>query len=148
MDSGWIKLAQIIAESDARLTRKLETLLDINANSEGRLRQVEESFALLVQMSKIADDRLDHLDKSQARLSDDLNESQNQLKDALFESETRVNNKIQRLLETQANSQERLRRVEESFVLLVQMARIADERLDVLTDSHTQLKDQISKRDS
>jgi predicted nuclease with TOPRIM domain len=52
--------------------------------------------------------------------------------------------KVDTLVEIQANSETRLSRVEESFVLLVQMARITDERLDVLTDRVSDLTDRVS----
>ena len=52
--------------------------------------------------------------------------------------------KVDTLVEIQANSETRLSRVEESFVLLVQMARITDERLDVLTDRVSDLTEKMS----
>lgn len=51
------KSIEFIIEHQAQLTIKVEELIAIQAQSEPRLRRVEESFVVLVEMAKKADER-------------------------------------------------------------------------------------------
>ena len=69
--------------------------------------------------------------------------------DRLVQIQTEVGSslsqKIEALAEFQAHSETRLSRVEESFILLVQMAKITDERLDSLTESQARLGNKVEE---
>lgn len=84
---------EFILEQQARFAVKVDTLADIHANSETRLARLEESFALLVQMAKLTDERQDAADRQITRLAEKVN--------TLVE-------KMEELAETQKNSDERL----------------------------------------
>ena len=62
----------------------------------------------------------------------------------ILEQQAQLTSKVDALVGIQAHSETRLSRVEESFVLLVQMAKITDERLDTLTDKVSVLTDKVS----
>lgn len=78
---------RLLNESQARLTAKVDTLAEIQANSETRLSRVEESFVLLVQMAKITDERLDILTDR----ADDLAEKMGDLAEAQKHTDERLN---------------------------------------------------------
>lgn len=62
----------------------------------------------------------------------------------ILEQQAQLASKVDALVEIQAHSETRLSRVEESFVLLVQMTKITDERLDTLTDKVNVLTDKVN----
>lgn len=55
--------AEAQADSEARLTAKIDALAHLQADAEARVRRVEESVALLIQLWKLMDERLDSMDE-------------------------------------------------------------------------------------
>ena len=84
---------QLLKEAQTRLTAKVDTLAEIQANSETRLGRVEESFVLLVQLAKLTDDRLDTLTQSMAILT---------------QAQARTDTKLAELAEAETHTEERL----------------------------------------
>jgi hypothetical protein len=84
---------QLLKEAQSRLTAKVDTLAEIQANSEIRLGRVEESFILLVQLAKLTDDRLDTLTQSMTILT---------------EAQARTDTKLAELAEAETHTEERL----------------------------------------
>lgn len=64
--------------------------------------------------------------------------------DFILQQQAELTSKVDALVEIQARSETRLGRVEESFVLLVQMAKITDDRLDTLADQVRVLTDKVN----
>lgn len=91
--------------------------------------------------------RMEFIIEQQAIFAADMNllkESQTQLTDRV----DRLSVKIDALADMQAQSEIRLSRVEESFVLLVQVARITDERLDTLSQKMEILTEAQARTDN
>jgi vacuolar-type H+-ATPase subunit I/STV1 len=84
------KRVEFIIEHQAQLTAKVEELASIQSQSEIRLRRVEESFVLLVQLAKIMDSRLDTLTQN----VDALTEKVTALTDAQKNTDERLNTLI------------------------------------------------------
>jgi hypothetical protein len=82
---------QLLKESQVRLTAKVDTLTEIQANSETRLGRVEDSFVLLVQMAKLTDERLDILTNK----TDTLSEKMEALAEAQRHTDERLNTFIE-----------------------------------------------------
>ena len=70
--------------------------------------------------------RIEFIIEQQAQFSVDINSLTSKL--------DRLSNKVDTLAEIQSHAETRLSRVEESFVLLVQWAKTADKRLDVVSE--------------
>jgi chaperonin cofactor prefoldin len=61
----------------------------------------------------------------------------------IIEHQAQLTAKVEELAAIQSQSEIRLSRVEESFVLLVQMAKITDSRLDTLTQNVDTLTEKV-----
>src|SRR5688572_5561481 len=91
--------------------------------------------------------RIEFIIEQQAQFSVDINSLTSRL-DKLSSNVDRLSNKVETLAEIQSHAETRLSRVEESFVLLVQWAKITDERLDVVSERSDNLSegfDRLSK---
>ena len=82
-----------IAMNVDRLSAKIDTLAEIQAQAETRLSRVEESFVLLVQIARISDERLDDLTQKMGQLT---------------EAQARTDNRLAELAEAQVHTEERL----------------------------------------
>jgi len=114
---------EFIVQQQAKYAARLE-------KDAPRLAMLEESFKLLVELARGADERLDQnaarLDQNAARLDQDA---------------ARLDQDAARF----ERDESRLARLEESFTMLVELARATDERLDTLGETTATLSHTINE---
>jgi chromosome segregation ATPase len=119
-----------LAASVEGLGRKVDVLVEVQADQHTRLARVEDSFVLLVQMARLTDERLDAFENRFSEVVEWLG------------------GKVDTLVDVQADQHTRLVRVEDSFVLLVQMAKLTEERLDAFENRFSEVVEWLGGKDT
>lgn len=109
-----------------RLSIKVDTLAEIQARAETRLNRVEESFVLVVQLAKIADERLDRIDMRLDRTDVRL-DSFSEKMEMITEAQAKTDYQLAQQAEAQARTDKQLAELAEA------QAR-TDGRLNTLVD--------------
>ena len=105
-----------------QIAEKVDKLADAQLKHEARTGRLEESYLILVQLAQSTDERLDEAARTMSEFSDKMDEVSYNLSE--------VSGKMNALTDAQLKHEARTGRLEESFLILVQLAQSTDERLD------------------
>jgi hypothetical protein len=98
---------EFIIKQQAQLTTRVDTLVELQASAETRSRRLEESFVVLVELSKVTDERLDDTDRRLNTLTVRLDTLTERMV-ALAEAQTRTDLRMEELIGAQAHTDGRL----------------------------------------
>lgn len=155
--------------SDEDLRRAIEFLVEQQSRystrldrDESRLTQLEDSFRTLVELARVTDDRIDHLDEAITTLSNTIGNlvksmialAESQLQsDAklaqLAESQVRSDAKLVQLAEAQGRSEAKVAesqaRADAKFADLAQAQAWADEKLGQLAEAQMKTDARVNR---
>jgi chromosome segregation ATPase len=131
-----VKVDRLAEKVDA-LAENTNRLANAQLKYEARTGRLEESFLILVQLARSTDERLDNADRTMSEFSDKMGKVSYNLSE--------VSGKMNALTDAQLKYEARAGRLEESFVMLVQLAQSTDEPLDNVDRKMSEVSDNLSE---